>query len=129
MRDRHGRYLELKAISDNGPAWARGCPKCEFGLISAPELTGACELHMERLCQAINKQLTFCDCQAGTRYRVFLLNRRQKLLEEARQDPRMQEQARRLSHPDIDVAQARINKSYEYAPAPTVHLDDVEVTA
>lgn len=106
-----------------GNDWARGCAKCKFGIASAPPLTGACELNMERLCQAISKQLIFCDCQAGTRYRVFLLNRRQKLIEEARRDPRMQEQARRLTHPDIEVAQARIEQSYEYAPAPTIHME------
>lgn len=123
MRDEHGRYSALKEISANGPEWAAGCAKCKFGIVSAAPLTGVCELHLERLCQAISKQLVFCECQAGTRYRVFLLNRRQKLIEEARKDPRMQDQAHRMTHPDLEVAQWRMEQSVSSAPVPTIHYE------
>lgn len=107
--------------SDNN-AWARGCPKCKYGIASAPELTGACELHLERLVQAIAKQLVFCDCQAGKLYRVYLLNRRQKLIEEARRDPRMHEYAQRLTHPDIEVSEWQVATSYAML-TPTMHFE------
>lgn len=123
MRDIHGRYTTLKEISDNGPSWARGCPNCQHGIVSAPELTGACSLHLERLVQAVGKQLVFCECKAGQAYRVTLLNLRQGLIEEARKDPRMQEQAHRLTHPDIEVARAAVEAAYVMAPAPTIHYE------
>lgn len=109
--------------------WAAGCDKCSYGYVSAPELTGACELYLERLVQAIAKELVFCECQAGVRARVYLLNRRQKLIEEARRDPRMAAQAQRLTHPDIEVAQWRVAESYIMAQPPTIHLDTETVTA
>lgn len=122
----------MRRISESLPVttgnhWARGCPKCANGIVSAPPLTRACELYLERLVQAIDKQLVFCDCQAGTRYRAFLRNRSQILIEEARRDPRMVAQAGRASHPDIEVAREHIAGSYEFAPAPTMHfVHDVE---
>lgn len=103
--------------------WARGCPKCKFGIVTAPELTRACELHMERLVQALGKEIEFCDCQAGTRYRVFLLNRRQILIEEARRDSRMSSYATKLTHPDIEVARQAIMQNYAMLRVPTVHYD------
>lgn len=122
MRDEHGRYHSVKTITDNGPEWAAGCPSCTYGIASAPELTGAVELHMERLVQHIAGDITYCTCQAGTRYKVYLLNRRQKLIEEARKDARMADAAKRLSHPDIQIAQARIERSYVMAQPPTMHM-------
>lgn len=116
----------LPTASDNH--WASGCEHCHYGYVSAPELTGACSLHLERLVQAINKQLTFCECRAGQYGRKFLLDLRQKLIEEARKDPRMQEQARRLTHPDIEIAQSLVTRSYMMMPAPTVHADGEAVT-
>lgn len=125
MRDTRGNYVNLKEITDNGPEWAAGCGKCNLGIVSAPPLTRACDLWLERLCQAIAGDVHFCDCEAGIRFRVSLLNRRQALIEEARKDGRMQEQARRLTHPDIEIAQWRIARHYESAPAPTIHADGV----
>lgn len=110
----------LPHISPNH--WAAGCDKCKYGIVSAPELTGACELYMERLVQAIAQEITFCECEAGKRARQFLLNRRQKLIEEARRDPRMAAQAMRLSHPDIEISTHNIAHSYAMR-VPTIHLD------
>lgn len=101
--------------------WSSGCEHCTYGVVSAPELTGACELYLERLVQALAKEIVFCECQAGTRYRVHLLNHHQKLKEQAKRHPLMADYARRGTHLDIEVAKAAMEKSYVYAAAPTVH--------
>lgn len=108
----------------NENEWARGCAKCKYGIASAPELTRACELHLERLVQMLAGEITFCECQAGIRYHVFLRNRHRKLIEEARRDPRMQAYAAKLTHPDIEVAKSNISVSYAMAQfSPTVHFE------
>jgi hypothetical protein len=106
--------------------WAAGCEHCHYGIVSAPDLTGAVSLYLERLVQAISKQLVFCECQAGTRLHSNLLNVRQKLIEEARRDPRMADFAKRLTHPDIECAQRLITESYLFAPAPTMHMEQAK---
>lgn len=115
--------VELPKSHEND--WAFGCPKCKYGIVAAPELTRACDLHMERLVQAITKQIEFCDCKAGIRYHVYLKNRWRMLIEEARRmapkDNRMLAAAGRQSHPDIEIAMHAIEKSYAMLPAPTVH--------
>ncbi len=90
-------------IVDN--ASAHGCASCSYGIVAAPEITGACEFYLERLAQALNGDITFCDCRAGTNYHANLLKRHRKFVEEARRDPRMVEQAKRGTHPDIEQAQ------------------------
>lgn len=105
--------------------WAAGCSKCKHGIASAPELTGACELYLERLVQAIAHDITFCDCMAGGRYRVFLLNRRQILIEEARKDKRMVKYAALNTHPEIEWAQARVVESYSMLKMPTIHYEEI----
>lgn len=129
MRDERGYYRDTKPLEELVPEWAHGCENCQYGIVQALPLTGATELHLERLVQAIDKQLVFCTCKAGTRYRSFLLNRRQFLLEEARRSPRMGQAAARASHPDIDIARQRIHKSYETAEPPTIHYEGERVTA
>lgn len=111
----------LPNVSSNH--WAAGCPQCKYGVVSAPELTGAVELHMERLVQHIAGDITYCTCQAGTRYKVYLLNRRQKLIEEARRDARMGDAAKRLTHPDIEIAMHNIGNSY--SGMPNIHFEQV----
>lgn len=125
MRDVHGRYRDLKEIADNGPEWAAGCDRCTFGVASAPPLTGAASILLERLVQAIDKQLVFCDCTAGERYRANLLNHRQKLIEEARRDSRMGASVAKLTHPDIEMARHKIEEALLNTPAPTVHMEAV----
>lgn len=136
MRDDRGRYHSTKPLSELAPSWANGCDHCKFGLIDAPDLTGVASVYMERLVQAIDKELNFCACQAGVRYRASLLNRRQQLLEEARRDTRMTDAARRNSHPDIEVTRRAMRDSRpvgvppirwdgDAAPAP----ESVEVVA
>lgn len=129
MRDDRGRYLDLKDICANGPSWASGCPSCHYGIVSAPDLTGAVSIYLERVVQMISKQIVFCECQAGTRQHSNLKNQRMKLIEEARRDPRMQDYAKRLTHPDIEGAERLITSSYLMKPAPTMHLDKEPVTA
>lgn len=109
-------YLPQESINH----WARGCDKCKNGIAQAPELTGACELYLERLVQAVDGDITFCDCQAGTRYRVFLLNRFQFLKEEARKDHRMTSFVEKKSHPDIDGARHAMHASYGMVKSPPI---------
>lgn len=104
---------------DSTQHWSFGCSQCRFGIVAAGDLTGITELHLERLVQALAKEIEFCDCLAGRCYRAFLLNRRQKLIEEARKDKRMQGDATRLTHPEIVWAQQRRRDASEFVP--TVH--------
>lgn len=116
--NRIGAYLKKESRNQ----WAAGCDKCQYGIVAAPELTGACELYLERLVQALAKEIVFCDCQAGTRYRAFLLNRRQKLIEEAKCHPLMVDYAKRGTHLDIEVARIVITNSYTMGAMPTIHM-------
>ena len=102
-------------------SWAYGCGLCNNGIISAPDLTGVVSLHLERLVQNIKGQIVFCECDAGVRYRAGLAQRRYKLIEAARRDPKLEEYAARLSHPDIEFAEAALRRYYERLPAPSVH--------
>lgn len=131
MRDEHGRYRSAKAIEDSSPSWALGCSKCTLGIVSAPELTGACELYLERLVQMLDVTVEFCECKAGVRYRRFLERRYDFLMQEARKHPLMQQHARNNSHLDIQIARNAMSNSYGYvkAPAservPTIHFETV----
>lgn len=120
MRDIRGRYLDTKPIEDNGPTWARGCPACTCGIVSAPELTGASSLYLERLVQAIDGDITFCVCQAGQSYRVSLLNRRQEIIEQARRDAKATAIVG-TSNP-IDIARAAIQTA-QAQRVPTMRLE------
>lgn len=127
MRDDRGRYQSAKPITDSVPAWASGCEKCTCGIVAAPELTGAAPLYLERLVQAIDGDIHFCTCQAGKAYRASLLNRHQKLVEEARHDTRMQEAASRKSHPDIEGARVAMHATVgQGGHAPTIHYEAAE---
>lgn len=118
-----GVYLPV----DSTQRWASGCEKCKIGIVCAPELTGACELYLERLVQAIDGDITFCDCQAGARYRVYLLNRFQFLKEEARKDGRMTVFVENKSHPDIEAARRAMNSSYEMLKPPPIRWVDKDI--
>lgn len=89
MRDTRGRYLNVKAITDIGPAWAKGCTACTFGIVSAPELTQAAPIFLERIIQALDGDITFCTCQAGQSYRVALRNRHRAIIEQDKRDARI----------------------------------------
>lgn len=118
------KKVTVKYPSSNENNWAMGCPKCRYGIAAAPELTGSCELYLERLVQAMNGDITFCECKAGIRYRSGLLNRRQVLLEEAKRDPRMAAHAERKSHPDIEQAQRALAQSYTMLKTPPIRWVD-----
>lgn len=124
MRDTHGRYVDVKTIRDNGPTWAHGCANCKRGIVTAPELTGACEMYLERLVQAVDGDIVFCECQAGQSYRISLRTRYQKLVEEAKRHPLMGEFVKRKTHPDIDSARWAMAQSVgTMHQAPSVHFD------
>ncbi len=118
-RDERGRYISLKEICDNGPAHARGCPKCKFGIVSAPELLGVVPIYLERMVQAMDKDITFCDCQAGKHYYVSLRNRHQEIVEQARQDLKVSAKLK-VDNP-IDIARAAM-RAEQAKRTPTIHL-------
>ena len=103
--------------------WPRGCTNCKYGIVAAPELTGAVSLYLERMVQMIDGDVTFCTCQAGTRYRSALLNRRQALIEEAKRHQDMTEAARKGTHPEIEGARRAMLESFGMTRVPTVHYD------
>lgn len=107
-----------------GNDWARGCPKCKFGIVSAPEFTGACERYLERLVQAVDGDITFCDCQAGTRYRVYLANRFLLLMDEVKKKGNLAKWIGRKTHPDIETAREAMHRGYSYAKPPTMRFVD-----
>lgn len=124
----------MKRISEHLPVntgnhWGRGCKECKYGLVNAPELTGACEVYLERLVQAIDGDLQFCTCQAGTRYRVFLANRFLFLKAEAKRDSRMASFVALNSHPDIESARRAMGSSYGMAKMPTIRWTGEEPLA
>lgn len=129
MRDVHGRYSNTKPVTELVPEWADGCDNCTCGVVSAPELTGAAPLYLERMVQHLDKSITFCDCRAGRAYYASLGNRYRKLVEEARKDKRMAEWAARTSHPDIDSARQAVHAAYEAVKPPTVHFEEERVPA
>lgn len=118
MRDERGRYDTTKELADFAPSWAKGCAGCTYGIVLAPELTGATAIYLERLVQAIDNDITFCTCQAGRAYRVSLLNRRQQIIEQARQDMKITAKLK-VDNP-IDIARAAI-LSAQAKRVPTVH--------
>jgi hypothetical protein len=123
----------MKRVSEHLPVttgnhWGRGCANCKYGMVGAPELSGACEVYLERLVQAIDGELTFCTCQAGTRYRAFLGNRFQFLKREVKADGRMAQFVANNSHPDIEAARKAMDSSYGMAKLPNIHWVDSEPT-
>lgn len=107
---------------DESPRYAEGCGSCSFGILSAPELSGAVEFYLERLAQMLDGEIEFCDCQAGAHYRISLMNREQKLIEEARGDQRMGDSANRGTHPDIESARYLIRQErIKMYREPTIH--------
>lgn len=127
--------MDLSSTTLKGPDWAKGCESCDHGIVLAPEITGAVEFYLERLVQAVDGDITFCECRAGQAYRVSLLNRHRKLIEDAKQDTRMVESARNKTHPDIENARQAILHHYgKMHQPPTIHAagekpEPVAVTA
>lgn len=123
-RDERGRYHSLKTVEESVPSWASGCDKCTNGIVAAQELTGVAPLYLERMAQALDKDIEFCTCRAGKAYHASLLNRHQKLIEEARKDSRMERSAMRNTHPDIEAARRDVKAAYAVLyPPPTVHAE------
>jgi hypothetical protein len=129
LRDEHGRYQALKAITDNGPDWSSGCDHCKYGLVDAPPLLIQTETFvMERLAQMLLGMLQFCTCRAGAAQEAYLTHKRWSLVNEALKDPRMVDQAKRRTHVDIENAMHAVVKAME-TPAPTIHFQEELVTA
>jgi hypothetical protein len=116
----------MKRVKDVYPEshendWARGCASCKFGIVSAPELTGAATLYLERMVQAIDGDIEFCKCRAGTSYRSSLLNRYEAMKDAAKRDGRMADAARRGTHPDIEATRAGMAATFgKMARVPTM---------
>lgn len=113
----------------NENEWALGCPQCSYGLVNAPERSGACELYLERLVQAIDGELTFCTCRAGTCAYANLKNRLLILRGEAKRDGRMASFAERGSHPDIEAARRAMQSGYAYVKAPPIRFVELSTPA
>lgn len=56
--------------SQEQQAWAKGCGRCQFGLLHPPDASGF--LADTRRAQFENGELSFCDCAAGKAYAAFL---------------------------------------------------------
>lgn len=124
MRNEHGQYEQPKDITQFAPGWAGGCERCIYGIVWSTDLTNVTELWLERIVQDNAGEIEFCDCKAGARYQVRIKNLKQALIEEARRDPRMQESARRLSHPDIENAQRKVAAARDKS-VPSMHYEEV----
>lgn len=116
--DAQTKAPETPPVTRKGPEWAHGCPNCKMGITNAMPLTGAINLVMERIIQMDDGLIEFCECRAGKAYHAYLFNKKQELIEEARRNPLMTEQAQRRSHVDLDNARHAI---YHMQPAPTIH--------
>lgn len=110
------------ALLTSGPEWSHGCEHCSHGIVIAPEPSGACEFYLERIVQMRAGDIVFCECRAGLAYHAALRNRQQERIEEARKDPRMAEQAQRLTHPDIEIAAWRLRGKAD-AGIPSMHFE------
>lgn len=63
--------MAIEAIK-HGPEWASGCGQCRYGIVNYEEPRGGDSLYMERLVQAVDGALQFCECQAGNMLRQNL---------------------------------------------------------
>lgn len=114
------RHVKEDLPKSNENDWAAGCANCSYGIVNPPERTGACELYLERLVQAIDGDLTFCTCRAGKACYANLKNRLLFLRSEAKRDPRMASFAERNTHPDIEAARRAMQSGYEFVKAPPI---------
>jgi hypothetical protein len=115
---------QVEITTPAAPHWAYGCEHCKYGIKSAPALTGACEIYLERLVQAIERTLVFCECTAGQKYRSYLLHTRARLIREAQHAKNMGDYGKRNTHPEIEWAQARMLGGFEMATSvPTIHFE------
>jgi hypothetical protein len=64
--------MDIKIPVNAATAWARGCPKCRYGLLSTPPFATRESLFVERAIQARLGLVTFCDCHAGKCYYAHL---------------------------------------------------------
>lgn len=59
----------LEKLRASGPGWALGCENCEYGLVAAPAIIGACNVSEQRAVAHIDGLIMYCDCRAGHMYR------------------------------------------------------------
>lgn len=123
------KRVKVQYPATNENMWARGCPQCKYGILSAPELTGAGSLYLERLVQAIDGDLQFCTCRAGERYKNALRNRLLALRSEAKRDKRMASFVERNTHPDIESTRHAMQNKTGYVKAPRIRWDGDAVPA
>jgi hypothetical protein len=107
-----------EVMRNAGVDWSAGCGKCRCGYLSAPELTRAADLWVERLVQHIDGEITYCDCRAGQAAQKHCGNRWEALLREARTDANMSAYSEKYSHPEIEIARDAIHKARRLALVP-----------
>lgn len=67
-------YQEKYVEDASTPDWAHGCGKCKYGLVDTPApIHIPAPWYAARAAQAKVGVLHFCTCDAGVRYRNFLL--------------------------------------------------------
>lgn len=75
----------VASVVAGGPAWAYGCESCRYGLVNAPDVTGAVPIYEERTMHAADGLITFCNCQAGHMYRQHLRRWYSRMTDEYRE--------------------------------------------
>lgn len=66
--------MNLSDLTKMGPDWLRACPECQWGIIEAPPVPkNIIPLYEHRRMQAQAGRILFCLCEAGERYRRYLL--------------------------------------------------------
>ena len=97
-------------LSNPGPDtnmyWAQGCADCRYGIVLAPPRTGAVSLYAERLVQASDQSVEFCDCRAGHMARQHM----RKLWQTRQADGQLRGVAGTLD--EVAWARSRIEHAY-----------------
>jgi hypothetical protein len=144
-----GKEVEFSEgeVKKEGMEWASGCSKCKHGIISAPPLTNACTIHMERLIQHIDGAVVYCNCRAGDCADRLMQRRWANYLIDARTDADQAEYAKNDTHLEIEIFRAKIvqdrlaaarkntpmsadvEEEDEFPAPPPMHYETIEVTA
>jgi hypothetical protein len=57
------KFVAMSAA--NAPEWAKGCERCDFGVIGMEHATGPLPMFLMRAVLAERHIIEFCDCRAG----------------------------------------------------------------
>jgi hypothetical protein len=108
------RTKVVKELTEVAPAWANGCSDCTYGIKQAPLPTRVVETYLERLVQATEDAITFCECKAGVMRRQQMRREYTRLLKETATRP-LFAAIPRDTHLDLENAARLIRKARETA--------------